>query len=283
MEEKKIAILTDSASEISKKAVEQYNIKVIPLRICFSDKTYRDRIEINSEHFFEKLKEEIPKTSLPSVRDILKILDEIKGQGYTDVLYIGLSSGLSGTFHFVSIVGREYEGLNFYSFDTKMLSGGEGNLVLEAAKMLEKTNDITLVIEKLRSIRERMSALFVVENLTYLNKGGRIGKVAGTVGSLLHLSPVIEVNQEGVYETAGKTIGFTRAIDLLIKELQNRFAGKKIIVSLVVGKDREKAIVTLRKIKKFSEVVESSIGFVTSVLGAHTGPGLLGVIVYATE
>ncbi len=283
MGEKKIAILTDSASEISKKAVEQYDIKVIPLRICFSDKTYRDRIEINSGHFFEKLKEEIPKTSLPSVRDILKILDEIKGQGYTDVLYIGLSSGLSGTFHFVSIVGREYEGLNFYSFDTKMLSGGEGSLVLEAAKMLEKTNDITSVIEKLRLIRERMSALFVVENLTYLNKGGRIGKVAGTVGSLLHLNPVIEVNEEGVYETAGKTIGFTRAIDFLIKEIQNRFAGKKIIVSLVVGKDREKAIVTLRKIKKFSEVVESSIGFVTPVLGAHTGPGLLGVIVYTAE
>lgn len=283
MDNKKIAIVTDSTSDISDAVVRKYNIKLIPLRICFSNKTYRDRFEITPDEFFEKLEREIPKSSLPAGKDVLSVLDEVKSEGYTDVLYIGISSGLSGTYNFVKIIGQEYEGLNFHCFDTKTLSMGQGGLVVEAARELENSSDIPAVINKLKKIRDAMKAFFIVEDLTYLSKGGRIGKVAGTVGSLLHINPVVYVNDDGVYETAAKALGFSRALDLLAKEIQKHFAGKKIVVHIVVGKDREKASIVLRKIQQFAEVAESSVSTVTPVLGVHTGPGLVGVIAYPVE
>ena len=190
----KIAIVTDSASDISCEDISKYNIKIIPLRICFENKTYRDRLEITPLELYDMLKNEIPKSSLPSSEDINEVFEQIKKEGYSDILYIGISSGLSGTYNFVKLMGENLEGINFYSFDTKSLSCGQGMLVLEAARMADSMCDVNEIIDKIKAIRKKSQALFVVKDLTYLMKGGRIGKVAGTLGSLLKLCPIVRVN-----------------------------------------------------------------------------------------
>lgn len=278
--DKKVAIITDSASNISNEDAEKYNIKIIPLRICFSDKTYLDRFDISWQEFYEKLEHEIPKTSLPSVKSILDVLDSLKNENYTDVIYIGMSSGLSGTYNFVDTIGREYDGLNFISVDTKTLSCGQGALVIAAAKELIKSKCIDKVVSIINEIRKKMTALFVLEDLTYLKKGGRIGKVAGSVGSMLHISPIITVNNDGVYETAAKSIGFKKAKDTLIKELKKRYEGSKVALSIVVGKGTDKTDDVITSIKSFCKIDSIMINVVTPVLGAHTGPGLLGIVAY---
>ena len=95
-----------------------------------------------------------------------------------------------------------------------------------------------------------MVAMFCVRDLTYLIKGGRIGKVAGTVGTLLKLCPVIKVNDDGVYETASKTIGFNRAIDTLINEFKTHFANAEIAISLTYSSNKEIAEKIKSEIKK---------------------------------
>ena len=125
-----------------------------------------------------------------------------------------------------------------------------------------------------------MFAMFCVRDLTYLIKGGRIGKVAGTVGNLLKLCPVIKVNDDGIYETASKTIGFNRAIDMLINEFKSRFANVEIAISLTYSSNKEIAEKIKSEIKKHCNVKSCEMNPVTAVLGVHTGPDMAGIAVY---
>lgn len=276
----KIALLTDSASDISCEVMQKYNIRIIPLRIHFSNCTYRDRVDITPHDLYDLIVEEIPKTSLPSSEDIIPIFEAIKKEGYEKILYIGISSGLSGTYNFVKMLGKEYWGDNFYSIDTKTLSSGEGLLVQKAADMLDNQKDIKEIFQTLSDIRGRMFSAFVVRDISYLSRGGRIGKVAGTLGSLFKICPVIRVNDDGVYETSGKSIGFTRSLQLMIKQVQDKFSGLKIAIEIVHGLEESTAKSVLDKIKQFSDIVKEAIIPVTAVLGVHTGPGLIGIIAY---
>lgn len=275
-----IALLTDSACDISCEFAQKYNIKIVPLRINFSDRTFRDREDITPPELYDMLKNEIPKTSLPSSEDVYSAFQKIKNEKFEKVLYIGISSGLSGTYNFIKMLGIEFFGDNFYSFDTKTLSSGEGLLVKKTAEMIENNNTISEILEELNEVRKKMFAEFVVKDITYLSRGGRIGKVAGTLGSLLRICPIIRVNDDGVYETAGKSMGFSRSLQIMLNQMQNKFNDLKIIVEIVHGLEESTAKTILDKIKKFSNVVQSTIIPVTAVLGVHTGPGLIGIIAY---
>lgn len=277
---KKIAIITDSASDINPKIAKKYNIKVIPLRIIFSSNTYRDKIEINSNKFYSMLKSEIPKTSLPNAKDILYVLDSLVDEGYTDVLYVGLSSNLSGTFNFINMIGSEYTNLKFHSIDTKIASCAQRALVFEALKRINMGKTIDDIKVYITSIRQKMQNFIVIENLTYLKKGGRIPKIAGTMGNLLHVTPILSINSEGIFEFIGKNIGFQRTIDNVLKDIKARFEKAKINVSIGYGKDDRIAKSVLDKIKSFATVCESSIEPVSPVLGSHSGPGLIAIAVY---
>lgn len=276
----KIAIVTDSTSDISCEDIEKYNIKIIPMRICFENKTYKDRFELNPLELYDMMKNEIPKSSLPSSEDISKVFEEVKSEGYSDILYIGVSSGLSGAYNFVKLMGENLKDINFHSFDTKSLSCGEGMLVMEAVRMAQANHDVNEILDKIKSIRKRTEAMFVVKDLTYLIKGGRIGKVAGTLGSLLKLCPIVRVNDDGVYETAAKSLGFPRSLQLMIKEFEKRFKGRNIKVSVVHGLEENTANAVMNKIKQFANVIEEAIVPVTAVLAVHTGPGLVGIIAH---
>ncbi len=276
----KLALITDSSCDISQEFIQKHNIKIIPLRVCFSDKTFLDRVELTSLELYDKMKTEIPKTSLPSSESVMSVLDELKNDGFSDVLYVGVSSGLSGTYNFVKLIGEQYDGLNFYSFDTKTLSCGQGLLVKAAARMIEKECPVEDILSELQNIRNNMMAMFIVKDLTYLKKGGRIGKVAGTIGSLLKICPIVRVNDDGVYESSTKSLGFSRSLQMMIKEFENKFKGHNIIVSVVHGLEEGLANSVLNKIKQFANVIDGDVIPVTAVLAVHTGPGLIGIIAH---
>ncbi len=277
---KKIAIITDSAGDFSAKFAKKHNVKVIPLRICFSDKEFRDGVDISCDEIYPMLETEIPKSSLPYRDDIIAAFDSARDEGYTDVIYIGISSGLSGTFNAVRLIASEYDGLNIHCFDSKTLSCAQNMLIWAAIAALKTTDNIQEIFARLSEIRNRMVAMFCVRDLTYLIKGGRIGKVAGTVGSLLKLCPIIKVNDDGVYETASKTIGFNRALEALAAEVKSRFANVEVAISLTYSSNKELAERIKAEIKKCCKVKSCEINPVTAVLGVHTGPDMAGIAVY---
>jgi len=280
MSKKKVAIVTDTTCDLSDEVLKLNNIYMVPLQIIYETRSYRDRMEITADKVYGLLDKEIPKSSLPLPEDVKNILDRIVEDGYTDILYISISAGLSGTYNLIKLLAQEYTKLNIEVVDSSTLSMGLGFLVLEAAKVINKTSDIKAAISRINTVRKSMSTMFVLNTLEYLRKGGRIGKVEGTVGNLLNIKPIIAVNDEGVYYTVTKGRGFKRAVSSMVDEIKKRYEGKPITIAVVYGEQIEGAKKLLETLKEKLDVTTTYITQVSPVLGMHTGPGLLGVVAF---
>ncbi|NLG36751.1 MAG: DegV family protein [Clostridiales bacterium] len=279
----KIAIVTDSACDLSDELLARYHIFMVPLRIVYSTREYRDRMEITPEKVYALLDKEVPKSSLPLPQDVTDILDKIVAEGYTDIIYLSISAGLSGSFNLIRLLAMEYTGLRIEVIDSATLSMGLGFMALEAAREAARSGSVAEAVKRIGAIRSSMTAMFVIKTLEYLRKGGRIGLVEGTVGTLLGIRPVIGVSDEGVYHTVAKARGEKKSIDAMIERLRARYSARPINLAIVHGQAKDEAEGLLSTLKKVLTVRESTISQVSPVLGAHTGPGLLGVVAYEAD
>lgn len=278
----KIALVTDSASDLTPEQRAKYNIFSVPLRVVYRNGEYRDGIDISPSEVYDRLGEELPKTSLPLPNDVVAVYEELIEQGFTHVIHICISSGLSGTYNMVRMVAAEYPQLHIEVVDTKILSMGEGFLVLECGKKLLETGSIASALAHIRTLRDNMMGVFIIRTLEYLRKGGRIGLVESVLGSMLNLKPVIFVNDEGIYQTLVKARGFNGALDALVQEVKKRFSERPVHLAVVHGQAQNEAQNMLERLRSVLNIVEGFVTQVSPVLGVHTGPSLLGLIVYET-
>lgn len=279
----KIAIMTDSTSDIPKEIIEEYGIQVVPLRILYKDIEYKDQVEISSEEVYERLEEEIPSTSLPSPADVMELFERFKTEGFTHVLAIHLSSGLSGTAQMIENLSHQVEDLVVKVVDSKNISMGLGYTVIEAARKLAQNVNFETLVAHVENILSKMKVYFVLETLEYLKKGGRIGKVAGTLGQILNLKPIITVNEDGIYSTHAKVRGRKQSLDRLFETIKEHLAKPMHNVAVCHGAAKEEAMELFERIKSVGNVGELLTSHVSPVIGVHTGPGTLGVVVYSTE
>jgi len=275
-----IALITDSASDLTQEQRKQYNIFSVPLRIVYKFGEYRDGIEISPSEVYARMPGEVPSTSLPLPDDVSALYDQLADEGYTHAVHICISSGLSGTYNMVRLLAAEHPRLNVEVVDSKILSMGEGMLVLECAKVLQETGNIALAVERVRQLREGMLGTFIIRTLEYLRKGGRIGLVESVLGSMLNLKPVIFVNDDGIYQTLAKARGFSGARTALLDEFKRRYGDRPVHISVVHGEGQEEAESLLEAAKGVLNAVSGFVAQVSPVLGAHTGPSLLGLIAY---
>jgi len=175
MNDNKIAVLTDSGSDVPQEIKEKYDVKVIPLKIIFSDGEYIDKKTITAQEVYDRMEEEIPKTSLPDGEMIKEMFDEIKAEGYEKVIAVTISSGLSGTNNMVRVVAEQYEGLDIFVLDTKNIGIGSGFSVAEAAIQANSGVEWETLKANLREGVDKAKIFFHVPTLEYLQKGGRIG------------------------------------------------------------------------------------------------------------
>lgn len=279
----KIAIMTDSTSDIPKQIAQQYDIQVVPLRILYKDREYRDQVDISSEEVYRRLPQEVPSTSLPSPADVLALFERLKQEGFTHVLAIHISSGLSGTAQLIENLSDQVSDLVVKVIDSKNISMGLGYTVIEAARELAQNVSFEALCAHVQETLTKMKVYFVLETLEYLTKGGRIGKVAGTLGQILHLKPIITVNEEGVYTTYAKVRGRKKSVDRLFEIIKGHLAKPMMNVAVCHGAALEEAQDLIGRIKKLGNVGELLTAHVSPVIGVHTGPGTLGFVVYQTD
>ncbi|MCR6515004.1 MAG: DegV family protein [Clostridium sp.] len=277
----KIALLTDSACDLTFEQLKENNIKLAPLKIIYNSGEYEDIIEISADDVYEKIEVEVPKTSLPSNETIDKILNKIEEEGYTHVLAINISSKLSGTSNSIRLLLEDHPNLTSYVYDCKTLSIAEGAIVLDAAKLIKAGKSFEEIIEALPEIRNRTEGYFTLNTLEYLKKGGRIGKVSGTIGELLNLKPIIHVGDDGVYETYAKVRGRKQSISRLQKIVEEAASKGQCKVWVLNGGAKEDGAKFYQTIKglDLKNIIELNEATVGPALGVHTGPGLLGVII----
>lgn len=274
----KIAIVTDSACDLPKNIIDSMGIHVIPLRIIYKDREYRDRFEISPEEIYARFSEEIPKSSLPSPEDALVKFNELIEKGYTHIIGIFISSGLSGTFNMVRSVTEDMKQAVIELVDSKNLSLGTGFAVLETAKELARSGDFDKTLAKARDAVTRTRTFYVIKTLEYLRKGGRIGLVEGTIGDLLNIKPIISVNPEGIYYTHRKVRGRTKSVQELLTIGNEMMRSGLYDIGILHGNAPEEAKEVFDQFRAMSNVRDMLLEQISPVLAVHTGPGLVGLV-----
>ena len=208
----KIALVTDSTCDLPCEMVEKLNIHVVPLRIHYSGGEFRDGIDITSRDIINRLEHEVPKTSMPSPEDITRIYHSLQEQGYTHCIVLTVSASLSGTHNTFRLCAQEISGMKIDVIDSKGVSWILGFLVLETARLIQKTKNYEEIIRKIHETKEKIKAYFILDTLQYVQKGGRIGKVAKSLGSMLSIKPVITFDSEGKLHTHSVARGKKQAL-----------------------------------------------------------------------
>lgn len=280
----KIALITDSASDINKETVLKYNVKVLPFKIIYRDREFSDGIDITSKEVYETLETNTPTTSLPSMAEIESVFETLKAEGYTHAIVVTISSKLSGFNNAIKLLSEEYPEIKTYVHDSKSISKGEQILIEEAAKMIEAGKSFDEVVAELPNINKRIKIFFVIGTLEYLIRGGRIGKVAGTIAQVLHLKPIISVDEEGEYYTYGKVRGRKQSLHKIIDIGQAILNDKKCDVYLMHGEAEEETLALTEKLKTHENAESVNFGgYLSPVSGVHSGPGFIGVLFYEKE
>lgn len=276
----KIAVVTDSTSDLNKDDLSKSGINSIALKVIYSDQQYHDRVDITPSEVYRSFDREIPTTSMPSPQEIEDLYLDLKAQGYTHIISLHISSGLSATVNNCRMVARQIKGIEVEVIDSKMLSMGLGRLALYAQELVKtgkyKFKDI---IEKVEAKKDKINVFFVVETLKYLKKGGRIGKVSGTIAELLNIKPIIAIDEVGEYFTFSKVRGRKRSLKKLYQVIKEQLQeGKEYCLDVMNAAAEEEAITLKNKFEQLAVFKQILLGEISPVMVVHTGPGLIGVV-----
>ncbi|MGL5440031.1 MAG: DegV family protein [Filifactoraceae bacterium] len=283
----KIAILTDSTTDLDKKLLDNIKATVVPLQIIYKDgRTFRDIVDINVNQVASDLDEFEPKTSLPIIQDAIDAFETLEKAGYTHCIGILLSSGLSGTYNMFKTVVDSYEGnMVIEIIDSKSASVGIGSVILAVNEYITSGMKFNDIVEKAKKDCENQKVYFAIETLKYLQKGGRISKVQGAVGSVLDVKPIIEVDEEGKLNNIAKVRGRKKSILKLVElfkvEIDNAVSrGKKIkSIYTVHGNRQEDGEFLTEKLKELLPEFNIECHKMGALLTVHTGEGTIGGVI----
>lgn len=282
-----IRILTDSASDLPKHVIEEYSIKVLPLYVYLEGNEYLDGETIQPKELYDNMRKGKVYTTSQVQPNKFKEAFEECAQNKDQVIYIGFSSGLSGTFQSAVIAKNEvldsYPDFDIYMVDTKCASLGFGLVVYKAAKMIKEGKSKEEVIKSIEFNISHMEQVFTVDDLQYLLRGGRVSKASAMIGGLLDIKPILEV-EDGKLLPKEKIRGRKKSIKRLADIAGERGGDlKNQIIGISHGDDIE-AAETLRKLlEERYECKEFLINSVGSVIGAHSGPGTLALFFLNTK
>lgn len=270
-----IKVITDSTADLPQWAIEEYDIEVLPLSVSFGSETYLDGVELTGERFFDKLakSKSFPTTSQISPGVFLETFQ--KYRDYDMVIYIGLSSELSGTFNAATFAAEEFD--NVLVFDSKLATFALGFLVISFCRRIHRIKSKEIAEKYLHIAKNLLQSYFIVDTLEYLVKGGRLSRMKGMVGTVLKLKPVLTLSR-GKLEPMSSERGRIKAMNVLIEKLREDFPTRKIpILGLYHALDQGGLEQLKNLIFREFEVQEIIEGEVGSVVGTHAGPGCIAM------
>lgn len=269
-----IKVFVDSGSSIKQDEKEKYDVEIIPLRYLMGDTEYLDGIDLTIDEFYKKLIDEklFPKTSLPSLVEVEKRVNEITANG-DDVIIITISSGISGTYNAFK---QLFEGNKKVAVvDSLSAVGGIRILVGEINKY--RNESLEFVVEKIEKLIPKIKIVATPENLNYLLKGGRLSKKEWLLGSVLNIKPVISIIQ-GKVKVIAKKIGLKNAISYIANALKNMKCNKNypIVPSYTYKKDNLNKVIELTDKEYHAQMIEADN--LDPVIACHWGPNAFGYI-----
>ncbi|MGC9520751.1 MAG: DegV family protein [Anaerolineae bacterium] len=279
-------VVTGSAAQVPSDLASQLGIEILPLEIYVNGKEYLDGIDITPSDLYQKMRNENVnvKTAAPSVGQYFECFKTILEQGEREILCITLSNKLSSDY--VSAVSaanmaqEELQTAKVTVFDSFAATAPQGFLAIEAAHRLHRGESMETVVSYLSTARQRTGFLAALDTLSYLSQGGRIGKAASLVGNALQIKPILTL-KDGI--VAPETIVRTedRIMSRITSIVKQKTEGRQKLRLSVMHADALKRAKRLRKmLLELDPSIEIPILEFTPVMGAHAGPGLVGVGYY---
>lgn len=275
----KIAILTDTASDIDIELAEKSGIYLLPLYVNLDSKYFKDRFEISPDEFYDWVKENnsLPKTSAPSPGDLTALLEKIKSDGYEKVIMISIGANFSSTYNVFNMI--KVEGLETYVFDSGSLTMAEGFFAIYAKELIDKGLSFDQIKDKLEEKRTDSKVFFTLDTFKYLVEGGRVPRTFGKIGNALSVKPIITIKPEdNNFKLLKITRGEKKVLNEFKKIVLNELENVKDYYLFIGHGGYEEGLAKLEE--TFSDIIANARKYypiqISPTLGANTGPGLFG-------
>jgi len=281
----KIAVIATSTGSLDYLDLKNKNLKILRLKILASGKEYSDFVELTAEKFYGMLKADknlIPSSSLPSVGELLEMLEEVEKEGYEEVIITTISSLLSGSYQ-VGLMGqKQYEGnLKIHVVDTLNAGPAEGYLAIVALRLLEEGKTALETVAFLEALKMKKKHYLLVDNLRLFIANGRLSGASGFIGSVLKIKPILEVTLEGKIESFEKIRTARKALMRMVEVV---LADLEKMDDFIVIYETSDNLEAIEYVKNAVEAVypkhKQFQAPITPVIGCHTGAGAIGVAFY---
>jgi DegV family protein with EDD domain len=276
-----VHILTDAGADLTAEQVTGLTVHSVPLTFTLDGHTYRSGIDIEPAAFYELLAgtKSFPTTSQPAPGDFAAAYRRLIADGDRDILSIHISSGLSGTLNAARLGAVQVPEARVNFVDTLTLSAAQGWEVEAAGRMNQAGWPLERILATLGRIRAVTETYYTLETLKYLEHGGRISHIQALLGQILDLKPIIGVEKaHGTYVVHARERSLKRALQKIVEILAERFGtGQPMRMQVLHGHNAAGAahMGSLLAQRFVSHILP--VGAIAPVLGAHTGPGLVGV------
>ncbi|WP_423799678.1 DegV family protein [Neobacillus sp. SAB-20_R2A] len=274
----KTAIVTDSTAYIPKELLDKWNIHMIPLNVIFGNEVYREEVDIHWQQFFEEVKtKDLPTTSQPPIGQFVELFERFAAEGYDAVISIHLSSGISGTYQGSVTAGTMVEGIKVFSFDSEISCMVQGFYALEAAEWASRGMDPERIMARLEELKSTARAYFMVDDLSHLQRGGRLSGAAALIGSLLQVKPLLHFVDKVIVpfeKIRTRKKAMKRIADLLGEDAMG---GGRYQAVVIHANREEEALEWKKELGALYPNVDFTIGYFGAVIGTHLGEGAMGM------
>jgi fatty acid kinase fatty acid binding subunit len=269
-----VRIVTDSTADLTPEQQRAAGITVVPLNVHFGDEVFRDHVDLSTDEFFRRLKAspQLPRTSQPSVGAFEEAYRSLR-QGADEIVSVHLSSKVSGTYNSALMAAQSVGEGKIDVVDSLSTSMALGFIALEGAKLARAGRDRQAVADCLRGLVPKARVICVVDTLTYLERGGRIGKARALLGSLLNVKPILQL-KDGEVVPLGRARGRPQALNRLVELLERD--GKVSQLAIMHGAAQTDAEQLRERVASSFPGVDIQLTEIGAVLGTHTGPGVIG-------
>lgn len=276
----KIAIITDVNAGLDY-IDRKLDIHVLRSMIHFGEEHYVDGIDMMADQFYEKLQNTdiIPSTSAPTIGEAMDLLDRLIEENYTDAIMYAISSQMSCICEMMQTLAEEYKNkINVHVFDTRLATYLQGYIAVCAKDMVDEGKSVEEILKYSEYLRDNVHEYFVVDDLRYLVKNGRLKSFAGALGALLKIKPILEIDKEGRIVVNSKVRTHSRAMEESFNKLACEIGEARKVKLFVFHTCREEECKQLLEKIKNSNPLFSDIEMhmITPAVGAHIGPGILG-------
>ena len=285
-------IVTDSSSNLIEDMIDDFGLHVLPLTFMIDDQQYQSYLKghhTDLAQFYTMMRDgKVITTSLPNLAESEALMRGLLEQG-RDILYLGFSSGLSGTFEAVELLitqlTGEFPDRKVYAVDTLAASGGQGLLVWHAAQRLRSGSCIDEVRDWVESNKLNLAHWFTVDDLMFLFRGGRVSKTTAWAGTMLNIKPVMHVDNEGHLIPLEKVRGRKKSLNALLDHMEKSAIQpiSEQAVFITHGDCLEDAEYVAQQVKERFGCTKVVINYVDPVIGAHSGPGTMALFFLADK